>query len=155
MSGEHVFADTSGFLALMDGDDRFHAEAVTAWRGYGERGLVLWTSDYVRLETWSLIQRRLGPEAVLDFKDLILPLVTVLTVGEVMFDHAVEKWRLARRRNLSLVDITSFDCMRKNSMTEAFAFDRHFSEEGFRLPDGIDSQGSVTDAKQRPGQPMG
>jgi predicted nucleic acid-binding protein len=141
MSGEHVFADTSGFLALMDGDDRFHEAAVTAWRGYGERGLVLWTSDYVRLETWSLMQRRLGPEAVLDFKDLILPLVTVLTVGEVMFDHAVEKWRLARRRNLSLVDITSFDCMRKNGMTEAFAFDSHFSEEGFRLPSGSDSQG--------------
>ena len=135
MSGEHVFADTSGFLALMDGDDQYHKAAVTAWRGYGERGLVLWTSDYVRLETWSLIQRRLGPEAVLDFKDLILPLVTVLPVDEVMFDHAVEKWRLARRRNLSVVDITSFDCMRKNGITEAFAFDGHFREEGFRLPD--------------------
>jgi len=134
MSGDHAFADTSGFLGLMDGDDRFHAEAVTAWRGYGERGLVLWTSDYVRLETWSLIQRRLGPEAALDFKDLILPLVTVLNVDEMMFDQAVEKWRMARRRNLSLVDITSFDCMRKNGMTEAFAFDSHFREEGFTLP---------------------
>jgi predicted nucleic acid-binding protein len=134
MSGEHVFADTSGFLALMDGDDRFHAKAVIAWRGYGERGLFLWTSDYVRLEAWSLIQRRLGPDAVRDFKDLILPLVTVLSVDEVMFDHAVEKWRLARRRNLSVVDITTFDCMRKNGMSEAFAFDRNFSEEGFTLP---------------------
>ena len=134
MSGDHAFADTSGFLALMDSDDRFHEAAVTAWRGYGERGLVLWTSDYVRLETWSLIQRRLGPEAVLDFKDRILPLVTILNVDEVMFDHGVEKWRLARRRNLSLVDITSFDCMRRNGITEAFAFDGHFQEEGFSLP---------------------
>jgi len=37
-----------------------------------------------------------------------------------MFDHALEKLRLARRRNLSLVDIASFDCIRKNGMVSTF-----------------------------------
>ena len=94
---------------------------------------MLWTSDYVRLEAWSLIQRRLGPEAVLDFRDRLLPLVGIFPVGEEMFDRAAEKWRLARRRHLSLVDITSFDCMRKNGINRAFTFDIHFEEEGFEI----------------------
>jgi predicted nucleic acid-binding protein len=134
MSGEPVFADTSGFLALMDADDRFHDRAVSEWRKYGEEGAVVWTSDYVRLESWSLIQRRLGPVAVLDFRDLILPVVTILHVGEEIFDNAAEKWRIARRRSLSIVDITSFDCMRKNGIGRAFSFDAHFAEEGFAMP---------------------
>jgi hypothetical protein len=29
----------------------------------------LWTTEYVRLESWSLIQRRLGPQAVMAFQD--------------------------------------------------------------------------------------
>jgi predicted nucleic acid-binding protein len=133
MNGEQIFADTSGFLALMDGDDRFHHQAASAWRTYGEEQAMLWTSDYVRLESWSLIQRRLGPEAVLDFRDRLLPLVGIFPVGEEMFDRAAEKWRLARRRHLSLVDITSFDCMRKNGINRVFTFDIHFEEEGFEI----------------------
>jgi predicted nucleic acid-binding protein len=128
MNGEHAFADTSGFLALMDGDDKFHQRALAEWRSYGERNFVVWSSSFVRLETWSLIQRRLGAEAVLDFNDRILPVISIVHVDDEMFDHAVEKWRLARRRNLSIVDITSFDCMRTKGISKAFAFDGHFAE---------------------------
>jgi len=134
MSGKSVFADTSGFLALMDADDSFHKKAAQSWADYSVENYTLWTSDYVRLESWALIQRRLGSQAALDFSDLILPACSILHIGEEGFSSSVNQWRIARRRNLSLVDITSFYAMRKSHIDRAFSFDAHFAEEGFLLP---------------------
>lgn len=134
MSGRHIFADTSGFIALMDADDAFHEMASRAWKDYIAQGCILCTSDYVRLESWALIQRRLGIQAALDFSDLILPSCTILSVDEEGFTSSVNQWRMARRRNLSLVDITSFHVMRRHQITKALSFDAHFAEEGFEIP---------------------
>lgn len=134
MSGRQIFADTSGFIALMDADDVFHPLAAKAWQGYLEQQCVISTSDYVRLETWALIQRRLGAQAALDFADLILPACSILHIEENAFSASVNEWRLARRRNLSLVDVTSFHLMRDRQIMEAFSFDKHFAEEGFEIP---------------------
>ena len=117
----------------MDKDDNHHLAAVRAWRSYAESHCVLWTSDYVRLETCSLIQRRLGTAALEDFHDKVLPVARVIIVGEDGFERAFSQWRVARRRQLSLVDLTSFDGMRRHSISRAFAFDRHFAEEGFAV----------------------
>lgn len=131
MVGEQIFGDTSGFLALMDKDDAHHRAAVRAWRSYATESCVLWTTDYVRLESCSLIQRRLGAMALEDFHDKVLPVASVSMVGEDGFERGFSQWRVARRRQLSLVDVTSFDCMRRQSISHAFTFDKHFAEEGF------------------------
>ena len=136
MGGKSVFVDTSGFLALLDGDDANHAAAKVGWATFGSEGREVWTSDYVRLETCALVQRRLGVEALKDFHDRILVLVRVLPVGEEGFRRAFEIWRLAGRKQLSLVDITSFNLMRGNGTASALAFDRHFAEQGFQIPGG-------------------
>ena len=133
MNGEGVFADTSAFLALLDGSDALHMRAKEIWQSLVERQPILWTSDYVRLETWALLQRRIGNEALTDFHEVILPLCRVISVGEDGFERAADKWRLARRRKLSLVDITSFDLIRVRCIPAVFAFDKHFAEEGFSV----------------------
>jgi predicted nucleic acid-binding protein len=134
MSGRQIFADTSGFIALLDADDVFHPLAAKAWQGYLEQDCMICTSDYVRLETWALIQRRLGAQAALDFADLILPACSILPIEENGFTASVNEWRLARRRSLSLVDVTSFRVMRDQQIMEAFSFDEHFAKEGFKMP---------------------
>jgi predicted nucleic acid-binding protein len=134
MGGKSVFVDTSGFLALLNRDDEHHAAAKASWVAFGNEGREVWTSDYVRLETCALIQRRLGVEALKDFYDRILVLIRVLPVGEEGFRRAFEIWRLAGRKQLSLVDITSFHLMRGNGTVNALAFDRHFAEQGFQIP---------------------
>jgi predicted nucleic acid-binding protein len=40
----------------------------------------------------------------------------------------------AHRRGLSLVDCTSFAIVRRQAITRAFHFDRHFQEQGFEFP---------------------
>ena len=126
-----VFVDTSAFLAALDTGDDYHGEAEKRWRALSKSPSELWTTDYVRLESWSLIQRRLGAEAVMAFQDDWLPLCKIHEVGRDGFERAAAQWRIAQRRNLSLVDLTSFDAMRQLAIRTAIAFDEHFQEMGY------------------------
>jgi predicted nucleic acid-binding protein len=126
-----VFVDTSAFLAALDKGDKFHPEAAKRWSALATGKTELWTTDYVRLESWSLIQRRLGAEAVMAFQDNWLPLCKIHEVGRDGFERAAAQWRIAQRRNLSLVDLTSFDAMRQLAIRIALAFDQHFQEMGY------------------------
>jgi predicted nucleic acid-binding protein len=126
-----VFVDTSAFLAALDTGDKYHSEAEKRWSALSKSPSELWTTDYVRLESWSLIQRRLGSEAVMAFQDDWLPLCKIHEVGRDGFERAAAQWRIAQRRNLSLVDLTSFDAMRQLAIRTALAFDQHFQEMGY------------------------
>ena len=126
-----IFIDTSAFLAALDKGDKFHSEASKKWSVLASGKSALWTTDYVRLESWSLIQQRLGAEAVMAFQDDWLPLCKIHEVGRDGFERAAAQWRIAQRRNLSLVDLTSFDAMRQLAIRTALAFDEHFQEMGY------------------------
>ena len=126
-----VFVDTSAFLAELDKGDKFHPEASKKWSVLASGKSALWTTDCVRLESWSLIQRRLGAEAVMAFQDDWLPLCKIHEVGPDGFERAAAQWRIAQRRNLSLVDLTSFDAMRQLAIRTALAFDQHFQDMGY------------------------
>ena len=107
-----VFVDTSAFLAALDEGDKYHIEAEKRWLALSKSPSELWTTDYVSLESWSLIQRRLGAEAVMAFQDDWLPLCKIHEVGRDGFERAAAQWRIAQRRHLSFVDLTSFAAMR-------------------------------------------
>lgn len=134
MAGEPVYLGTSGVLAFLDADDDFHAQAVLSWRKVVEAKTVFVMTDYVRLECWSLIQQRLGLGALADFHDRILPLCEVEVVGDAGFEVLARQVFLNRRRKVSLVDLSSFDCMLRQGIKKALAFDKHFAERGFRTP---------------------
>jgi predicted nucleic acid-binding protein len=54
-------------------------------------------------------------------------------------DHELARATLIAtgRRDVSLVDFSSFQVMRRMSLRRAFTFDPHFSEQGFEvLPGG-------------------
>ncbi len=126
-----VFIDTSAFLAVLDKEDRCHPDSLKKWTRLANNRAEVWTTDYVRLESWSLIQRRLGPQAVMAFQDDWLPLCRIHQVGAEGFERAAAQWRIAQRRNLGLVDLTSFDAMRQLAIQTALAFDGHFREMGY------------------------
>ena len=127
-----IFADTSAFYALLDGDDAEHSRALRLWKGKppGEGSLV--TTNYVVLETMALLQSRLGMPAVRVFRDAILPLVRIEWIDEVVHAQSVSAFIAADRRGLSLVDLSSFETMRRLEIRSVFTFDRHFRQYGFR-----------------------
>ena len=127
-----IFVDTSAFYALLDGDDAGHSRALKVWEGKppGEGDLA--TTNYVVLETMALLQSRLGMPAVRVFRDAILPLTRIEWIEEVVHAQAVAAFIAADRRGLSLVDLSSFETMRRLGIRSAFTFDRHFRQHGFQ-----------------------
>jgi predicted nucleic acid-binding protein len=126
-----VFVDTSAFLALLDADQARHADSGTVWRSLLERDEPLVTSSYVLVETYALVQRRLGIEAARVFSRDFVPLVEIAWIEEELHNAAVTALLTAGRRQLSLVDCTSFEVMRRRSLTRAFALDADFADQGF------------------------
>jgi predicted nucleic acid-binding protein len=128
-----VFCDTSGFLALLVKTDAFHARARRAFETLRAREAPLLTTSYVLVETYALLGRRFGLDAVRAFRESMEPLLSVEWIGPDTHAEGLD-WLLAQgRARLSLVDATSFVVARAAGVEEAFAFDPDFERAGFRL----------------------
>lgn len=128
-----VFADTSGLLALLNPGDDNHARAEVAFGSLQRRRAPLVSTSFVLVETYALLGRRFGIDAVRGFRNDFAPLIEVVWVDEALHDAGLDLLLGRRKRRLSLVDAVSFITMRQRNIGEAFALDPHFEEEGFLL----------------------
>jgi len=127
-----VFVDTSAILALLEATDEAHPAAKLAFARLTAREAVLLTTSYVLVETYALLGRRLGIEAVRGFREQFAPLLEVIWVDQDLHNRALDTLLQRGSRQLSLVDVTSFLVIGEQQIEEVFAFDRHFEHEGFR-----------------------
>ncbi|MFH1891742.1 MAG: VapC toxin family PIN domain ribonuclease [Candidatus Zixiibacteriota bacterium] len=95
----------------------------------GNKRLVCTNNNHV--ETFALVQRRLGMDAVRKLEEDILPMLVIDWMDAESHAISVAALLIASRRRLSLVDCASFETMRRLGLDTAFAFDCHFSEQGF------------------------
>jgi predicted nucleic acid-binding protein len=128
-----VFADTSGLLALLNRTDENHARAARVFAALRARQAALVSTSFVLVETYALVGRRLGLDAVRSFRADFAPLIEVVWVDEALHEAGLDLLLQRRKRLLSLVDAVSFVAMRQRNVAEAFAFDPHFEQEGFSL----------------------
>ena len=128
-----IFIDSSAFYALLDRDDAHHPRAKRAWTELLKVVRTLVTSNYILVETFALLQNRLGIEATRAFHDDILPLINIEFVASGTHRSGVAALLSASRRDLSLVDCVSFEVMRTSGINTVFAFDKHFKEQGFAI----------------------
>ncbi len=126
-----VFIDTSAFLALLDRDEVNHTAASAIWTRLLADDETLVATNYVLVETYALIQHRIGLDAVRTFTADFVPLLDMEWIGGGLPAPAVSALLGASRRDLSLVDCVSFETMRRRRISRAFAFDRHFKTQGF------------------------
>jgi predicted nucleic acid-binding protein len=77
----NIFADTSGFFALLVKNDNMHVRARKNFSYFAENNVQLVTSSFVLVETVALLQHRIGLSPVNDFNAKILPLLEI--VGDV------------------------------------------------------------------------
>lgn len=126
-----VFVDTSALLAVLDADDRHHARAAAAWRTLIDGDEELVTTNYVLVETFALVQSRLGLKAVRALQQDVVPMIQTGWMAAEDHEAAVAALLTAGRRRLSLVDCASFGAMRRSGLTRAFTLDRNFAEQGF------------------------
>jgi uncharacterized protein len=133
-----VYADTSAIYAIFDGDDVNHSAAKGEWQRLLSGEATIICSNYVMVEAFALIQGRLGLEALKCFQDDVSPMLSMQWIDRESHEAAVAAVLTANRRELSLVDCSSFYLMRKMSIKKAFAFDKHFREQGFEVLPGGD-----------------
>ena len=128
-----VYADTSGLLALLNASDEYHGRAKRAFAGLREQQASLIATSFVLVETYALLGRRLGLDAVREFRADFAPLLDVVWVDRALHEAGLDLMLERGRRQISLVDAVSFVVMRQKNLASALAFDAHFEEEGFSL----------------------
>ncbi|HUP22907.1 MAG TPA: PIN domain-containing protein [Thermoanaerobaculia bacterium] len=128
-----LFVDTSALLAFLDRDQPRHQEVLDAWEEAVRDRRVLFTSNYVLVETFALVQRRLGMEALRGLASVLVPMLQIVWIDEQLHASAASALFTAGRRNLSLVDCTSFESMRRLGLSQVLALDEDFARQGFEL----------------------
>ena len=130
-----IFADSSAWIALYDERDKYHAPARQAFQRLSSQTVVFVMTDYVIAETATLILYRDGHARAVRFGEWALHSVNV---HQVRIDGALwnEAWRLFKTyddKEFSFIDCASFVAMRREHLVDAFTYDRHFTQMGFRL----------------------
>lgn len=119
-----VFVDSSAFYAAADDGDRSNAHA----RALLSRGEGLLTTDHVLVESWLLMQRRLGAAAADRFWAAVRAGVAV--VEHVTPADLDASWAMGERfldQSFSIVDRSSFAVMERLGVHRAVAFDNDFA----------------------------
>ena len=130
----NVFVDTSAFYAVISQSDINNEISIEEWnRLLDDESVTFYTSNYVAVEACALVRNRLGYNALRNFLDDLLPFATILWVDQILHASATEAMIAYGKNGPSLVDCSSFAIMRVNGITHAFAYDRHFTEQGFSL----------------------
>ena len=129
----NVFADTSGLFALLVSNDYMHIRARENFAYFAGHSVKLVTSSFVLVETIALLQRRIGIAPVHDFNAKILPLLEVIWVDGEWYKRATQRLFARNNQDVSLVDCLSFEIMESLEIKYAFAFNRHFEENGFTI----------------------
>lgn len=132
---ETVLVDTSAFYAFIDATDDQHRLALNGMHrlldGTAANQLVGLTHSSIVVESAALVQRRLGMDAVRDLLEDVIPPIRIRFVDADLHGRAVTALLAAGRREISLVDWTSFELMRELRIERALAFDDDFSTHGF------------------------
>ena len=128
-----TFVDTSALLALVNTYDKFHDQAKHQWKALLENKATLLSNNYVILESISLIQRRFGMDWIQTLQAEILSLIEIGWIDETQHQAALSNFLKNNRRQLSLVDCSSFETMRRLGIKKVFSFDEHFREQDFEV----------------------
>jgi predicted nucleic acid-binding protein len=83
------------------------------------------------VETFALVQRRLGMEAVKSLQEDIVSILNINWIDASQHSAAVSELLATWNRQISLADWVSFGAMKRLQITRAFAFDEDFRAQGF------------------------
>ena len=130
---EEVFADSQGWIALLNRSDQDHAAARETMRAYARDRRRIVTTDWILAETGNGLARS---DARAQFVEAIRRLqasasASIIRVNDKYFERALDMFKRASDKNWGLVDCSSFVVMRERGISEAFTNDHHFVQAGF------------------------
>jgi predicted nucleic acid-binding protein len=133
---DRVLVDTSALLALVHPRDQSHRRALDVGRRYVAAGGRFVGTTLILAELQGHMLNRRGPAEARALLATLLEdrLYHWVDVSAVLVRSALDAWleRFADQR-FTLCDAVSFEVMRKENLTTAFAFDGDFVTAGFTL----------------------
>ena len=133
---ERYVVDTSALYAVVSADDRFHDTARGAYERLMDRNVELWITSYALSETVALVHRRLGFDVLSRLLEIIESNVSVYWIEETLHSAAMEEFKTASGRGLSLVDWTIVLAARMLS-ARVFTFDAGMADHGVAVAPGL------------------
>jgi predicted nucleic acid-binding protein len=129
------FTDSSGWIALFDPDDKRYVLVHNWMREISEHSHRLVTTDYILDETITHLVATIHHNKAESFAVWVLAQkrIQIVHVDEELWDEALALFRRYDDKEFSFTDCTSFVVMQHHKIRDAFAFDRHFEQMGFRL----------------------
>lgn len=131
-----VLVDTSALVAIHRKRDQYHARAIAIERRHKASGGGYIGTTLVLAEFHSqLLYLRGAREARTAIAKLLEdPQHEWISVSADVVRDATTSWLYRfTDQSFSLTDAVSFEIMRREKLTHAFAFDRHFEVAGFEL----------------------
>ena len=133
-----ALVDASALIALAVRRDQWHARATSIARSNAASGVRYIGTPLILAEFHAHLLYARGPVESREFVAHLLadPAHEWLPVDQDLMQHALARW-LARfpDQRFSLTDAVSFEIMRRERVTHAFAFDKYFETAGFKLLD--------------------
>lgn len=122
-----VLVDTSAFCALSIPKDKNNSRAKLLHHQLQERKAILYTSDYVLDEVYTLLKTRDCHTAAIRFMDEISKShIAILRMFDDIEQAAKTIFRKFDDKKLSFTDCTSFAFINHLNIDAVFAFDEHF-----------------------------
>jgi len=131
-----LFLDTAGWFAALSPRESGHAKAMSVYADAARRGLLLVTTPLVAAEMHTLILRWRDPHAGAFFLESVFESGAhhVVWPDDDLIQSALSRWiRRFVDKPVSLADAVSFDVMRRERITRALTFDRHFAAAGYEI----------------------
>lgn len=130
-----VFVDSGAWVAISIERDAHHEAARAAYWNFVSRPTRFITTNLIVAESYTLIHRFGGHLLAMQF---LASLRRSSQLLRIYADAALEEDAEAilhryADQDFSYVDAVSFALMRSRGITDAFAFDHHFSTAGFTL----------------------
>jgi predicted nucleic acid-binding protein len=139
-----VFVDTGGWMACADRSDPGHVACTAARDATLEAGRTLITTDFVVVETLTLIRFRLGLAAANAWWQQIdgSGRLRWERVENDRFERARALFFQYRDNDLSFTDCTSVAIMRELKLATVITTDGHFRQVGFDVLPAIRPRGT-------------
>ncbi len=122
-----VFIDTSAFCAFAIPKDQNNSNAKAIHTKLQEQKAIIYTSDYVLDESYTLLKMRGSHTTSVKFMDEIgRSHINILRINGDIETTAKAIFRKFEDKRLSFTDCTSFVLIDRFAIEAVFAFDEHF-----------------------------